>query len=64
MIASVDEISNKDVAGLVDFPTCPEQLKQVVELAVNVATDGDGRSDGLYIRLFQKDLFDFLTNQT
>jgi hypothetical protein len=35
-----------------------EQLEQIVELAVDIAADGDGAVDGLDVGLLDKDLLD------
>ena len=64
VVASINKIADEDVACLIDLSacnqsksTCSEELKHIIELAVNVSTNGDGTGDGLDIGLFQKDLF-------
>ena len=64
VVASINKIADEDVACLIDLSTwneskstCFEELKHVVELTMNVSTNGDRTGDGLDIGLFQKDLF-------
>lgn len=47
--ATVNIIAHKNVAGLRDPPTLVKQLEQVVELAVNVAHNGDWRANWLHV---------------
>lgn len=42
-----------------DIPTDFEELEQVVELAMDVAADGDGWIHPLYIALLHQDLLGF-----
>ena len=64
MVASINKITNEDVACLIDLSTfnqskitCSKELKHVVELAMNISTYCDRAGDRLDIGLFQKDLF-------
>lgn len=43
--------------------TCPKELENVVELAVDVPADSDGTADGLDIGLFQEDFFGFFAKE-
>jgi len=54
VVAAIHEVAHEDVVGVGDLAASPEELFQVVELAVNVAADGDGREDRLHIRLLQE----------
>jgi len=47
---------HKDVRRLGDRPSGAEELLEVPELAVNVATDGDGRLDVLHVGLLDQKL--------
>jgi len=54
--AAVDEVAQEEVVGLWHVAADAEQLLEVVELAVDVAADGDRRVDCLHVGLFGKDL--------
>ena len=45
VVAAVHEVAHEDVVGVGRRPALPEQLLQVVELAVDIAADGDGAAD-------------------
>mmetsp|Transcript_39432 Transcript_39432/g.127611 ORF Transcript_39432/g.127611 Transcript_39432/m.127611 type:complete len:314 (-) Transcript_39432:100-1041(-) len=60
VVAAVDEIAHEDVARLRAGASAVEQLQQVVELAVDVAADGDRRLHRLHRRLFQHQLLHIL----
>ena len=47
VVASIHKVTHEDVVGVWDLAAPSEQLLQVVELAVDVAADGDGRVDWL-----------------
>ena len=54
--ATVDKVAQEQVVGLGHVASYAEQLFQVVELAVYVATYGDGRVDFLHVAFFGEDL--------
>ena len=54
-IASVHIIAEKQISRLIRWPAHFEQLDQVVELAVNVAADGDGGRHFEHVLLLGKD---------
>ena len=54
VVAAVYEVAHEDVVGVGDLAASTEELFQVVELAVNVAADGDGREHRLHIGLLQE----------
>lgn len=54
IVAAVDVVAHKQVVRLRGGAPDPEQLHQVVELAVDVAADGHGALDGLHIRLIDQ----------
>mmetsp|Transcript_33163 Transcript_33163/g.105757 ORF Transcript_33163/g.105757 Transcript_33163/m.105757 type:complete len:344 (+) Transcript_33163:85-1116(+) len=60
VVAAVDEVAHEDIARLRARASAVEQLKEVVELAVDVAADGDGRLHRLHRRLFQHQLLHIL----
>jgi hypothetical protein len=60
VIAAVDVVSHEDVGGVWNLATLVEELKQVVELAVDVAANSSGRAYGLHVAFLNEDLFDFL----
>lgn len=47
---------HEDVVGLGDLAADPEQLEEVVELAVDVAADGDRRRDRLHVGFLEQKL--------
>lgn len=49
VISSIYEISDEDVAGLLNLPTCAEQLQDVEELAVDISTYGHGAIHWLHV---------------
>ena len=58
VVASVDKVAHEDVGCVRNFPALVEELQQIVELPMDVATDGDGGSDRLDIVLLDEDLLD------
>ena len=44
--------------------TCAKQFEKVIELAMNVATDGDGTIDGLNIGFFKQYFFNLLADES
>ena len=71
MVASIDEISDEDVASVLDVTawvrdcvTCAEELQNVEELTVDVTADCDGASNGLHIGLLEEDFLGFFAEMS
>lgn len=47
---------HEDVVGLGDLATNPEELEEIIELAVDVAADGNWGGDRLHVGLLQEKL--------
>jgi hypothetical protein len=67
MVPTVHEITNEDVAGLLDLAasaydrvTCAEELKQIEKLAMDIPAYSYRRGDWLDIRFLKEDLFRFV----
>lgn len=60
VVATVNEVPDKEVARAWDLAADLKQLHKVVELAVDVAADYYWGVYVLYVRLFDQDLFDFV----
>lgn len=60
VVASVDEVTHEDVAGVGDLATFVKQFEQVMELAMDVATNGHRGTHRLHIALFDQDFLYFL----
>ena len=54
--APIDKIPHEQVIGARAVVSHPEKLHQVVELAMDIATDGDRGVDLLNVRLLDQDL--------
>ena len=57
VVASIDIVSHEQVVGIRKLTSKPEEFLQVVELPVDVATDGHRGSDWLDIRFLDEDIF-------
>ena len=62
MVAPVDEISDHDVARGGEIPTDLEHFDDVVELSMDITTDGDGSLNGLDIGFLKEQSLDLSTN--
>ena len=62
--ASIDEVTHEDVACVWDLAALVEELEKIVELAVDVTADGDGRRYGLHVALLNEELLDLLTQHS
>ena len=58
--ATINEITHEDVSGVRNFTAFVEQFEQVVELAVNVSTDGDWSFNWLDVAFLDQDFLYFL----
>jgi len=56
---SIDKITHEDVSGVWNFTAFVEQFQQIVELAMDIATDSDWSLNWLNIALLNQNLFDF-----
>ena len=61
VVASIDEVTHEDVAGIRNLATFFKKLEEVVELTMNITADSDGSADRLDIALFNEDLLDLFT---
>jgi len=61
VITAVNVVAHEDVGTIRDLAANAEELEKVVELAVDVAANGDGGCDGLHVRLFKEAFLDQLT---
>lgn len=61
VVATIDEVTHENVAGVRDLTTFFEKFEQVVELAVDVTANRDWRAHWLNIALFDQDLLNLLT---
>ena len=61
VVATIDEVTHEDVAGVGNLATLLKQLKKIVELAVDITADSDGSAHRLNIALLDQDLLDLLT---
>ena len=61
VIAPIDVIAHKQVISVRAIASDLEQLDQIVELAVDVATNRDRTSDGLHVLFARNDLLALLT---
>jgi hypothetical protein len=62
--AAIYKITHEDVAGVWDVTALVEELEKIVELAVDVTADGDGRRYGLHVALLNQELLDLLTQHS
>jgi hypothetical protein len=62
--SSVYEISHENVARVWDFTTFIEKFQKIMELAVDITTDGYWSFDRLDIALFNENLLDFLAENS
>merc|ERR1712223_679821 len=60
VVAAVDEITHEDVASVRDLATLFKELKQVMELPMNITANGDRRAHGLHIAFLDQDLLNLL----
>jgi hypothetical protein len=58
-VSPVNIVAHEEVVGVGHVPTNAEELKEVVELAVHIATDGDRAVDLPNIALAGQNLFGF-----
>ena len=56
MVATIDEISHKDVVGIWDVTTDAEQLEEVVELTVDISDNSAGGGHLVDVTLVVNDL--------
>ena len=63
MVSAIHVISQEEVICVWNITTNSEQLNQVMELAVNVTTNGHGTTDGLNIRFLQEYFASLLVSQ-
>ena len=57
IVASIDVVTHEYVVGCGDHSTLLKKLEQIVELAMDIATDSDWCGDWLYIGLLDQQLF-------
>ncbi len=56
VVSSVNVVAHEEVIGVRGVAADAEELREIVELAVNVTADGDRAADGLYIGFTEEDL--------
>lgn len=63
VVATVNIVTHENVVGAGTLAALVEELKEVVELAVDVATDSDRGRDRLHIGLFDEDFLHIFAEQ-
>jgi len=56
VVTTIDVVSHEEIVGIGRVTSNPEKLHQVVELTVNVTTDGDGAAHRLDVGLLHENL--------
>lgn len=64
VITSIDKISHKHVIGVGEVSASAEELHQIIELTMNISTNGNWAANRLNITLFQEVLDDLLKTFT
>lgn len=64
VIATIDEIAHEDIARVGNLSSLLKEFEQVVELTVDISTNGHGCTDWLDVALFNQEFLDFLTEDT
>ena len=62
--SSINKVSHEDISSVRDLSSLVEQFEEVVELTVDVTTDGNGSLHGLNVALFDKDFLNFLAKDS
>ena len=62
--SSVDEVAHEDVSRVGNLSTLVEELKKIVELAMDVSADGDWGFDWLHVALFDENLLNLLAEDS
>jgi len=60
VVTTIDEVTHEDITCVGDFASLFEKFEQVVELAMDVTTDGHWGAHWLHVALFDEDLLDLL----
>lgn len=58
VVSSVNKVTHEDVVCVGQLTSCAEELKEVIELTVDITTDGDRAVDRLHVRLLEQELLD------
>jgi hypothetical protein len=61
VVATINEVAHENITSVGDLTSFFEKFEQVVELAVNVTTNGHWGAHWLHIALLDEDLLDLLT---
>ena len=64
VVASIDEVTHEDVAGIRNLATFFKKLEEVVELTMNITADSYGRTNWLYVALINQNFFDLLAEDS
>ena len=59
VVATINEVAHKDIAGIWNLPSFFKELEQVVELTMDVTANGDWGAHRLDVTLFDQYLLDF-----
>ena len=60
VVSSIDVVSHEQVVSLGRLSSNFEKFTQVVELTMDISTDGHGSLHCLHVRLFDKDFFSLI----
>ena len=61
VVTAIDEVAQEDIVRVRNSTASSEELLQVVELTMNVSTNGDWRRDWLHIGLLHEKVADQVT---
>lgn len=64
VVATVDEVSHEDVAGVWDLTSLFEKLEKIMELTVDVSANCNWGANRLDVALLDEDLLDLLAEET
>jgi len=64
VVTSVNEVSHEDVSGVGYLSSFVEQLEQVMELAMDISTDGDRSLNRLDVAFLDQQLLHLLTENS
>ena len=63
-MSTINVVTHKQVVGIWQFASKSEELLEIMELAVDVSTNGDGRSYWLNIDFFNENLLGFVAKRS
>lgn len=61
VIPTIHKVSHKNIICRGKFPSYLKKFQQIIELTMNVTTDGDGCRNRLYVTLFNQQITDIIT---